>query len=83
MPKLHTNQFYSIGGVKAAVDCGAISVDHLEVMTTADIEVLKNVFDFPLQYDTKRHQASQQIHLVWLKNQTLATVDDSAMRSND
>lgn len=42
VPKLHTNQFYSIGGVQAAVKCGAISVDHLEVMKPSDIKALKN-----------------------------------------
>lgn len=41
-PKLHTNQFYSIGGVQAAVKCGAISVDHLEVMKPGDIRSLVN-----------------------------------------
>lgn len=41
-PKLHTNQFYSIGGVQAAVKCGAISVDHLEVMKPGDIKALVN-----------------------------------------
>jgi imidazolonepropionase len=41
-PKLHTNQFYSIGGVQAAVKCGAISVDHLEIMKPADIRALVN-----------------------------------------
>jgi len=34
----------------------------------------QSLFDFPLQYDARRHQASQQIHLVWLKNQTLEAV---------
>ncbi|MCC7159156.1 MAG: imidazolonepropionase [Ignavibacteria bacterium] len=41
IPKLHTNQFYSIGGVQAALSCGAISVDHLEVMTSKDINAMK------------------------------------------
>jgi imidazolonepropionase len=40
-PKLHTNQFYSIGGIKAAIECGAISVDHLEVMKPSDISALR------------------------------------------
>lgn len=42
VPKLHTNQFYSIGGIGAAVKCGAISVDHLEVMKPSDIKALVN-----------------------------------------
>ncbi len=41
VPKLHTNQFNSIGGVEAAVSLGAISVDHLEVMNARDINALK------------------------------------------
>ena len=42
VPKLHTNQFYSIGGIEAAIGCGAISVDHLEVMKPSDIKALVN-----------------------------------------
>lgn len=42
VPKLHTNQFYSIGGIEAAISCGAISVDHLEVMKPSDIKALIN-----------------------------------------
>lgn len=38
----------------------------------------QDLADFPLQYDPKRHQASQQIYLVWLKNQTLEVIDASA-----
>lgn len=40
-PKIHVNQFTAIGGVKAAVDHNALSVDHLEEMNPEDIEVLK------------------------------------------
>lgn len=39
--KTHVNQFNSIGGVKASVDSGALSVDHLEEMTDKDYEALK------------------------------------------
>ena len=39
--KIHVNQFNSIGGVKVAVDCGALSVDHLEVINKSDINILK------------------------------------------
>lgn len=35
--KLHVNQFTSLGAVKAFVDRGALSLDHLEVMTEEDI----------------------------------------------
>lgn len=42
--KVHVNQFTSIGGIQAAVKHRALSVDHLEVMTEADIEALANSF---------------------------------------
>ncbi|WP_396188900.1 imidazolonepropionase [Flavobacterium sp.] len=41
-PKIHVNQFTAIGGIKACVDHGALSVDHLELVTEDDIEALKN-----------------------------------------
>jgi len=41
-PKVHVNQFTSIGGVQSCVQLDAISVDHLEIMTDADIDSLKN-----------------------------------------
>lgn len=41
-PKIHVNQFTAIGGIKACVDHGALSVDHLELITEDDIEALKN-----------------------------------------
>lgn len=47
IPKVHVNQFNAFGGVKACVKAGARSVDHLEVMTTDDIEVLKNSNSMP------------------------------------
>lgn len=40
--KIHVNQFTAINGIKACVDHDAISVDHLEIVTDSDIEVLKN-----------------------------------------
>ena len=39
--KTHVNQFNAIGGVKASVDLGALSVDHLEEMTSEDYKALK------------------------------------------
>tara|TARA_B110000238_G_scaffold111151_1_gene120820 strand:- start:792 stop:2036 length:1245 start_codon:yes stop_codon:yes gene_type:complete len=39
--KTHANQFNAIGGVKASVDLGALSVDHLEEMDYEDYEALK------------------------------------------
>ena len=40
--KIHVNQFTAINGIKACVDYDALSVDHLEIVTDDDIEVLKN-----------------------------------------
>lgn len=39
-PKLHVNQLNSIGGVQKAINLHAISVDHLETMTDADVQAL-------------------------------------------
>ncbi len=38
--KVHVNQFSSMGGVALAVQHGALSIDHLEVMEDADFEAL-------------------------------------------
>jgi len=38
--KIHTNQFNCLGGIETSVRHGAISVDHLEVLTDAEIECL-------------------------------------------
>ena len=46
--KIHVNQFNSIGGVKVAVDCGALSVDHLEVINKSDINTLKQSKTIPV-----------------------------------
>jgi len=40
--KAHVNQFNTMGGITAAVDCKALSVDHLEVLSTEDIDALEN-----------------------------------------
>jgi imidazolonepropionase len=40
-PKIHVNQFTSIGGIKAAAKYNALSVDHLEVMAEEDFETLQ------------------------------------------
>lgn len=40
--KTHVNQFNAIGGLKASVDSGALSVDHLEQMQEEDFDALKN-----------------------------------------
>ncbi|MET2985419.1 imidazolonepropionase [Aureibaculum conchae] len=47
-PKIHVNQFNSIGGVQLGVKYNALSVDHLEVMNTKDIEALKNTNTMPV-----------------------------------
>ena len=47
-PKIHVNQFNSIGGIKAAVDHEALSVDHLEEMTKEDIDILSDSSTMPV-----------------------------------
>jgi imidazolonepropionase len=39
--KIHVNQFYDIGGIQMAVAAGALSVDHLEVMTPEATKALQ------------------------------------------
>ena len=39
-PKVHVNQFASIGGIQAALNSQALSADHLETMTDEDISLL-------------------------------------------
>ncbi|MFI5144758.1 MAG: imidazolonepropionase [Ignavibacteria bacterium] len=41
VPKLHTNQFHSIGGIETAIKNSAVSVDHLEALTGSEIRMLK------------------------------------------
>ena len=48
IPKIHVNQFTSIGGVQVGVKYNALSVDHLEVMTNDDIEALKGTKTMPV-----------------------------------
>ena len=47
-PKIHVNQFNSIGGIQAGIKYNALSVDHLEVMKPEDIEALKNTETIPV-----------------------------------
>jgi imidazolonepropionase len=47
-PKIHVNQFNSIGGVQAGIKYNALSVDHLEIMKPEDIEALKNTETMPV-----------------------------------
>jgi imidazolonepropionase len=45
IPRIHTDQFNSIGGIDVAIKVNAISVDHLEVLKSKDIKKLseKNI----------------------------------------
>lgn len=45
--KVHVNQFSILGGVKAAVELGALSVDHLEESNESDIQALKDSGTMP------------------------------------
>ncbi len=47
-PKVHVNQFNSIGGIEVAVSAGALSVDHLEVLTDDEINLLKDSDTIPV-----------------------------------
>lgn len=47
-PKIHVNQFNSIGGVLSGVRFKALSVDHLEIITPEDIEALKGSETMPV-----------------------------------
>jgi len=48
LPKIHVNQFNAIGGVQAGVEYNAVSVDHLEVMRTEDIDALRGSQTIPV-----------------------------------
>lgn len=47
IPKVHVNQFSIMRGIKAAVEHGALSVDHLEELNEADIKALKGSDTMP------------------------------------
>lgn len=46
--KIHVNQFNAINGIAACVKHNALSVDHVEVVTDEDIEILKNSETMPV-----------------------------------
>lgn len=46
-PKVHVNQFSAMGGVRKAVELGALSVDHMEELADEDIEALKESETIP------------------------------------
>jgi imidazolonepropionase len=48
IPKIHVNQFNSIGGVKTGVENKALSVDHLEIITQDDINTLQESSTMPV-----------------------------------
>ena len=50
--KIHVNQFTAINGIEACVKNEALSVDHLEIVTDEDIEVLKNSKTMPVALPT-------------------------------
>ena len=47
IPKVHAEQLSHSNGIKTAVECKAISVDHLEFCSDSDIELLKNSKTMP------------------------------------
>ena len=47
-PKIHVNQFNSIGGIQSGIKFNALSVDHLEIMNPEDIEALKDTETMPV-----------------------------------
>jgi imidazolonepropionase len=48
IPKIHVNQFNSIGGIQAGIKYEALSVDHLEIMNPEDIQALKDTKTMPV-----------------------------------
>jgi imidazolonepropionase len=48
IPKVHVNQFSTMGGVTKAIELGALSVDHLEELADEDIEALQNSSCMPV-----------------------------------
>lgn len=50
--KIHVNQFTAINGIEACVKHDALSVDHLEIVTDEDIEVLKGSNTMPVALPT-------------------------------
>ena len=48
IPKTHVNQFNSIGGIEVSIKHNALSIDHLEVLTAKDVDLLKNTETMPV-----------------------------------
>ncbi len=55
IPKIHVNQFNAFGGIETCVNLEALSVDHLEIVTDNDIEVLKNSETMPVALPSCSH----------------------------
>ena len=55
-PKIHVNQFNSIGGIQAGIKYKALSVDHIEIMNLEDIEALKNQVYETIQLTLNNHK---------------------------
>jgi imidazolonepropionase len=47
-PKVHVNQFSSMGGIQKAIELNALTIDHLEELTEDDINSLKNTSTLPV-----------------------------------
>jgi len=48
IPKIHVNQFTSMGGIPIGVKHHALTVDHLEILDTNDLNALKNSDTMPV-----------------------------------
>lgn len=48
IPKVHAEQLNHTGGIRTAVECGAISADHLEFCNEDDIALLKKSITMPV-----------------------------------
>ncbi|GHE67583.1 imidazolonepropionase [Roseivirga thermotolerans] len=46
--KVHVNQFNSIGGIEKAIEYNALTVDHLEVLSESEINLLKDSDTIPV-----------------------------------
>lgn len=47
-PKIHVNQFTSIGGIQKGIAHNALTVDHLEIVTPEDLDALKKSETMPV-----------------------------------
>ncbi|MCB0468749.1 MAG: imidazolonepropionase [Aequorivita sp.] len=58
IPKVHVNQFNSIGGIAAAVKHNALSVDHRVPFTGKDLQALKNNNTLPFAFPSSTYFTS-------------------------